>query len=326
MKRRLTALFLAVLLAAAALTGCKSESGIRIGTAGEGGNYSSMGHALSRILAEEPYKIKTEVKTTAGSAANIRLLSKGYLELAFAQTDVIDQMYNGKNGTKPVTGYSAVAALYPEPIQIVVRADSQIASVSDLVGRKVSVGEEDSGTQKNALQVLHAYGLTSDMLTEENMTYTEAVNALQSDTIDAMFCTAGAPAQVITDLSKEVSVRLIPIENEKCVLLTRAYKYYKEAVIPAGTYHGQEQDVKTLAVQSVLLASDKVEQQDVYTIMNALFNEQETINSAVPVDIDIQLESAVESITIPFHPGAAQYYEEGGITVEASGTVLEMTE
>ncbi len=317
--RRKTALIMAFLFVLAALTACGQKGRLRIGTAGEGGNYNSLGKALSQTLQKDPYKINVEVKTTAGSAANIRLLSQDYLELAIAQSDVIDEMYAGTLDTQAMKGYSAIASLYPEPVQIVVRADSGIASVSDLAGKKVSVGEADSGTQKNAAQILQAYGLTSNMLTVQNMTYAEASKALGDGSIDAMFCTAGAPAQVITDLSGTTPVSLVPIEGQQSDLLTGAYGFYAKAVIPAGTYKGQDSDVTTLAVMSVLLASDKTPADKIYTITGALFKEKVALNDAVPVEFDLQEQKAVESVTIPFHPGAAQYYQECGITVQTSG-------
>ena len=318
--RKKTALGAAFLSLLAVLTACGStKSKLRIGTAGEGGNYNSFGQALAKTLVGDSYKVSVEVKTTAGSAANIRLLAQDYLELALAQSDVIDEMYNGTLENAPMQGYSAVAALYPEPVQIVVRADSQIASVSDLAGKTVSVGEEDSGTQKNAAQILQAYGLTSNMLTIQNMTYAEAADALSAGKIDAMFCTIGAPAQVVLDLGVKTPVTLVSIATEKSELLTSAYGFYTDTVIPAGTYSGQQEDVTTLAVQSVLLASDKVPEDTVYTITSALFKEKDVLNSAVPVTYAPVEENAVESITIPFHKGAAKYYAECGITVGSAG-------
>ena len=100
---------------------------------------------------------------------------------------------------------------------------------------------------------------------------------------------------------------------------TNAYGFYSETVIPAGTYKGQQKDVTTLAVQSVLLASDKVPEDTVYTITSALFKEKAALNSAVPVEFDLVEQNAVESITIPFHKGAASYYAECGITVATAG-------
>ena len=312
--RKRTAITVTLLFVLAALTACGQKDRLRIGTAGEGGNYNSLGNALSQTLQKDPYKVNV-----AGSAANIRLLSQDYLELALAQSDVIDEMYAGTLNTQAMKGYSAIAALYPEPVQIVVRADSGITSVSDLAGKKVSVGEADSGTQKNAAQILQAYGLASNMLTVQNMTYAEAAKALGDGSIDAMFCTAGAPAQVITDLSGTTPVNLVSIQEQQSNLLTGAYGFYTEAVIPAGTYNGQDSDVTTLAVMSVLLASDKTPAETVYTITGALFKEKAALNEAVPVEFDLQEQKAVESVTIPFHPGAAQYYQECGITVQTSG-------
>lgn len=316
--RKKTALAMALLFLVAVLSACGQKSRLRIGTAGEGGNYNSLGQALAKTLEGDPYKINVEVKTTAGSAANIRLLAQDYLELALAQSDVIDEMYNGTLENAAMKGYSAIAALYPEPVQIVVRADAQIASVSDLVGKTVSVGEADSGTQKNAAQILQSYGLTSNMLTIRNMTYAEATSALSEGTIDAMFCTAGAPAQVVRDLSEKTPVNLVPVDIVQSVLLTMAYGFYTGVEIPAGTYKGQNENVTTLAVQSVLLVSDKVPEDTVYQITSALFKEKDAINSAVPVSIDLTEESAVESVTIPFHAGAAKYYAEHGITVNSA--------
>ena len=77
------------------LGGCgMKKDDIRLGTAGEGGMYYSFGDELSnKISSEENLKIK--VKETAGSAANLRLLSKKYIELGIAQADLINDAYNG---------------------------------------------------------------------------------------------------------------------------------------------------------------------------------------------------------------------------------------
>ena len=109
--RKRTAITVTLLFVLAALTACGQKDRLRIGTAGEGGNYNSLGNALSQTLQKDPYKVNVEVKTTAGSAANIRLLSQDYLELAIAQSDVIDEMCTGTLDTQAMKGFSAIAAL-----------------------------------------------------------------------------------------------------------------------------------------------------------------------------------------------------------------------
>ena len=68
-------------------------------------------------------------------------------------------------------GFGAVAALYTETRQVVVRADSDIRSIEDLHGRTVSIGAEESGSSRNARQILFAYGLNDKMVSMVNLNY-----------------------------------------------------------------------------------------------------------------------------------------------------------
>ena len=127
MKKKLLAFGMAVLM----LTGCGSSSGtIRFGAAGLGGTYHMFSDAFAEIIESESADCSIEVKTTAGSAANVRLLSDGYVQMAIAQADIINDAYYGVGmfeNDKKYQGYSAVGGLYTEACQIVVRADSDIS-------------------------------------------------------------------------------------------------------------------------------------------------------------------------------------------------------
>ena len=92
MKKKLLAFGMAVLM----LTGCGSSSGtIRFGAAGLGGTYHMFSDAFAEIIESESADCSIEVKTTAGSAANVRLLSDGYVQMAIAQADIINDAYYG---------------------------------------------------------------------------------------------------------------------------------------------------------------------------------------------------------------------------------------
>ena len=91
MKKKLLAFGMAVLM----LTGCGSSSGtIRFGAAGLGGTYHMFSDAFAEIIESESADCSIEVKTTAGSAANVRLLSDGYVQMAIAQADIINAPVN----------------------------------------------------------------------------------------------------------------------------------------------------------------------------------------------------------------------------------------
>jgi TRAP transporter TAXI family solute receptor len=238
--------------------------------------------------------------------------------MAIAQADIINDAYYGVGmfeNDKKYQGYSAVGGLYTEACQIVVRADSDIRSVEDLQGKTVSVGEEESGTEKNAEQILAAYGLSERLVTEVNLDYTDAVEQLKKKEIDAMFCTAGAYTTVIGELAKQCEIRFIDLDEKGIDKLMKSYDFYTECEIPENTYVGQTEAVRTVGVKAVLLASDKLSEKKVKEITEILFENKAELQYILPTDISLDESQATEGITIPFHDGAAVYYEEHGISM-----------
>ena len=154
------------------LNGCSSDTGnIRFGAAGVGGMYYTFANSFTGILSKENENYSYEVKNTAGSTANIRLLSNHYIDLAIAQADLIQDAYEGTGAFDGniCKDYSAIAGLYTEACQIVVRADSSIYSLDDLQGKHISIGASESGTERNAKEILAATGLTSRLVQTEIM-------------------------------------------------------------------------------------------------------------------------------------------------------------
>lgn len=319
MKKKLMILCAVAVMISTCLCGCGANSGkIRFGSAGIGGTYQVFGDTFANLVTSKSKKYKIEVKTTAGSASNLRLLSKDYIQMAVAQMDLINDAYD-RTGIfehdKKYQGYSAIASLYTEACQIVVPADSSIKSVEDLEGKTVSIGEEESGTEQNAIQILSAYGLNKKLVDEVNLDYTNAAKQLKSGDIDAFFCTAGVQTTVINELSKQCKVRFISLDQKGIDRLKKSYKFYTEYTMPANTYVNQTKPVKTVGVKAVLLASDKLSEDTVKDITKLLFQNEQQIQYALPVNISLDEKTAVEGITIPFHEGAAAYYKQHGITV-----------
>ena len=300
------------------LGGCgMKKDDIRLGTAGEGGMYYSFGREFSdKISSEENLKIK--VKETAGSAANLRLLSKNYIELGIAQTDFIDDAYNGTGEFEDnaYKGYSAIAGLYTEACQIVVMNDSDILCIDDLQGKKVSIGEKESGTERNARQILQAYGLNDTLVDVKNYDYKTAVNKLENGEIDALFCTAGVKTEIIDELASRSKIRLLSIDDNQMEKITSTYDFLMEYNIPANTYEGQTKDIQTIGVESVLLASDKLDEDTVYKITKFLFEHSKELQFNSLTDLELTQDSVTQGITIKFHKGAAKYYKKSGIDVE----------
>lgn len=95
-KKWLAAVLAGALLAAALLSGCspvETVKRLRFGVAGEGGIYREFGERFA-ALENETDNGQVELKATAGSAANLRLLAGEYLQLAIAQADLVQDAYD----------------------------------------------------------------------------------------------------------------------------------------------------------------------------------------------------------------------------------------
>lgn len=301
------------------LSACGRQSdNIRFGAADIGGMYYAFASSFSGAVSKDTSDYKFEVKNTAGSAANLRLLSDKYIDLGIAQADLIKDAYEGTGYFKDnvCNGYKAVAALYTEACQIVVKANSDIKTIDDLQGKKVCIGAEESGTEINAKQILEFSGLNSKLVDMVNLDYTDAAKQLAEGKIDAFFCTAGIQTTVISELTKECSIRILNIDDKCLKKLLAAYTCYSKYQIPANTYAGQTESVTTIGVKSVLLASDNLSENAVKQLTKTLFTHTRDLQYATSLELVNDEKTAVEGIDIPFHSGAAAYYKQKGITVE----------
>ena len=316
----IAAVLTGILLAAVLLSGCSSAETVRrlrFGTAGEGGVYREFGERFA-ALENETDNGTVELKTTAGSAANLRLLTGEYLQLAIAQADLAQDAYDQTGifaDEEESRGFGAVAALYTETCQVVVRADSEIRTVEDLQGKTVSIGAEESGSEQNAMQILSAYGLNDKLVSMVNLNYEDAEAQLKAGKIDAVFITAGAPSPVLAELAGECGIRLLNVDGAAAQRLISMYSAYSMVTLPAGTYSGQTEDVQTVGVKAVLLASDELPAKQVQKLTELLFSSREGLEEQLGIPLDAE-QDAVEGVGIPFHAGAAAYYKAAGITVD----------
>ena len=315
--KRICMMFLLFGLLMFVLSGCnRVTKELRFGTGDAGGTYYACGSALAPYL-EETAGRPVIVRMTTGSEANLRLLQSNLLDMAIVQGDTL-QVSAGEFSEEARLGYSAVAAIYTEACQIIVSRSSGIMSVADLAGKRVSVGEEDSGVTHNAEQILMANGLTVDKLEVSRLSFSDAAAAMERGELDAFFCTAGAPTHAVAELAQKTDIRLIAPDRRTIDQLTGLYGYYAECVIPAGTYHGQDEDVMTLGVRAVLVADDALDAAVVSALAAALFEHRSEIQSEISVNEILDPSAAVLSVPIGFHPGAADYYQKQGITVAVS--------
>ena len=313
MKRTLSLLLAVVMMTALVLTSCGGGSQkIFLATGSETGTYYSFGIALGQVMKD---KIGQEfgVQSTGASKANIQLVAGGDVDMAIVQNDVMDYAFNGTNtfaAEGALSGFSAVATLYAEVVQIV--AKPGITSVADLKGKTVSVGDAGSGTEFNAAQIFEAYGMTFDDINKQSLGFTDSADKFKDGQLDAFFVTAGAPTTCITDLATSNDFVILSIGETEMQYLKDNYGYYTEYTLAAGTYDKQTEDATTVAVKATLIAADDLSEDVVYNVTKGIFENIEAIKATHAKGAELSADSGVQGVSIPFHAGAEKYFKEIG--------------
>lgn len=237
------------------LAGCgANRKTIRFGAAGIGGMYDSFANAYVSLANKEDFSYKLETRNTAGSAANVRLLSGKYIELGIAQADLVEEAYHGTGEfrDKAYQGYKAVAALYPEACQIIVRTDSEIETLDDLLGKTISIGAEESGTERNANQILQAQGISGDMVKTVNLDYTEAAAKLATKNMpvnrDNSFGGGAGAGIKITPVAFLVirgeNVRMLPVAEPASTSVDRLIELLPDLLEKGEAYFAEKKAAK----------------------------------------------------------------------------------
>lgn len=300
-----------LLLSLLTLSACDSGlQKVSLGSGNLGGLYYKFATDYANKINGKNGALSVQVKTTAGTRGNMRLMKQGFVDAAIVQSDVLKDAIFG-NGefhkSNIAVNFAALGALYTEAIQIVTTKNSGIENIQDLIGKKVSVGEEESGIIRNAKIILDAYGISFSDITQENLDFSSSARALKDGDIDAFFCTAGFPTPTISELSRQADIRILSIDSTDIKRIERQHSEFIALQIPANTYNNQEQVVNTIGMKAILIANLNIPNETARALTAAIFETENTPD----------YNFATTAVPAKFHPGATSFYESKGLKVSA---------
>lgn len=306
-----------LLVAAVMLASCSknAKKDYILATGGTGGTYYPFGGAIANIWNTKVENMNVTAQATGASAENLRLINKGEAEYAIVQNDVMDYAYNGTDlfAGEKLANIMTIGTLYPEVVQIAVSKDSGIKSIADFKGKRISVGDAGSGVEFNAKQIMEGYGLTFDDIKKSNLSFKESAEGIQNGTLDGCFVTAGVPNAALQELAFTAGLTLVPVDGEAAKKICEKYGYYTQTTIPGGTYKGTDDDTPALAIKATLAVSSKLDEQTVYEMTKALFENLDELATAHAKGKEVSAKAAVTGVSVPFHPGAKKYFKEIGL-------------
>ena len=286
---------------------------INIGTGSTGGTYYPVGAGMAKVWNSAIPGMKANAQSTGGTAQNLALLGKGEAEVIFAD-GLYFFAYEGKGAFdgKPMKELRGLVPLYAEPIHFLVAKGSNIKTIQDLKGKRVSVGAVGSGTEVTVRTLLKVAGLDPDKdIKPENLGLSDTAGAFADKNIDAALTVGALGIAGVVEITTLGTAEFRDIPADVIAKLGKELPYYLPFDIPANTYKGQTKPVKALASWNVLITTEKLGDEDAYKMTKALYEHKQDI-----LNISTRLASMspenLKYIQVPLHKGSLKYYKEIG--------------
>ncbi|MFS8101607.1 TAXI family TRAP transporter solute-binding subunit [Lentzea alba] len=294
-----------LLTAATVLTGCGStleDVKITMATGSEPGVYYRLGNALADVWSGRLGIARPQVVATAGSKDNVTRLVNNQAQVGFSQADAVE-------GVAGASKLRALARMHDDYLQIIVRADLPVTKLSQLSGMRVSIGARESGVEIIAKLLLQAENVTPQTV---NLSLDESALAMREGRIEAFFWSGGLPTAGITQLTRDLGVRMLDLRDELPPFREK-YPVYGSATLPASTYNLQTAPVTTLVVRNFLLVTESMPDDVAEALVRQMFEGQPDLAKAHSAARTIEQRSAIETSPVPLHNGAMRYYRESKV-------------
>ncbi|WP_413112184.1 TAXI family TRAP transporter solute-binding subunit [Thaumasiovibrio sp. DFM-14] len=280
-----------------------------IGTGSQSGTYYPLGGLLAKIWSENIDDFNMRAEVTAASVENVIKVSTNNQLTGIAMGNVVQQAYSGTEPFPHKMNVSVLFALYPNVVQFIVPAKSDIQSVSDLKGKRVSLGAPGSGTRVSALNILATLGINESDVKGQALNYTATTNAIANGQIDAGVIVGSLGVGAITELALTRDIRIIsftPAELEKIIAANPSYAGLD---VEGGAYRNVPAFTAP-AVWNVLVTKADLDEELAYEMTKVAFENIDQIRQAISVTKFTTVENMNKLQGIPLHPGSKKYMDE----------------
>ncbi|AVI61268.1 TAXI family TRAP transporter solute-binding subunit [Halomonas sp. GFAJ-1] len=294
-----------------------SAQQLSIATGGTGGVYYPIGGGFAEMINNHIEGAQATAEVTGASVENMGLIMRGDADLALVLADTAYQAYTGTGDfeSRQIENTRALASVYPNAVQLVTLADSDIHSIADLAGKRVSVGAPGSGTELNARAVLEANGVSYSDFTPQRLNFNETADAIRDGDIDAGFWSVGPPTSSILNLAATRDIRLIGLSDEEIANAQEAEAVFAPYELAADMYDGMDEAVQTIGIPNVLVVNADMDEELAYQLTQLLFENTDELIAVHPAANDTTVEFTMNSTPVPLHPGAIRYFEEVGADI-----------
>ncbi|MFC2164668.1 TAXI family TRAP transporter solute-binding subunit [Acidobacteriota bacterium] len=324
----LSIVIIAALLLAGGFLFAVEKVRLILATATTGGTYYPVGVAISTVTTnnlDASDDISMTAITSAGSGENIQLLKNREADLAIIQSlyGAMAWQGRGRYEGKEQHYIRSLTVLWENVEHFVILTkhvqSGDMFDFGNIRKKNFSIGKRGSGTETSGRVILEALGFNPGKdFKLKYLGYNPSAGALQNGRIVGMNIPAGPPASAITQAYATIGpkgIRILEFTDAHIEKVNSSYDVWKRAVIKAGTYPGQDEDIPTISQANLLVVHQDVATEVVYKITKNLYENLTFLRKVHRSTEEMSLEKALSGLSVPLHPGAVQYYREKGLAI-----------
>lgn len=267
---------------------------------------------LSTRLTEEYRRTMPDLdiqeQRSLSSTDVLRMIQNDTLDFGVALADDAYRAHFGQSGDAASSEVRGISLLQPLPMYLLVRAGSNVRSVSDLKGRVVATGPRNTSSWTLGTLVLKAFKVESVTIKPVN-SREAAAQGLKDGSLDAIVL----PGYVYPDEKTEEVIRdgayLLPIDGPPVEQLRRESPFVRVVMIPRDIYPGQDKIIPTVGIDMLIVCRRSLDDQLAYRLTEQLFTVFPRLARVEATLRFLNLDEA-PATPIPLHPGAARYFRE----------------
>ena len=293
---------------------------IRLGTSETDGTFWSQGTTIATLFGRDHGTAVDVFDAGQASIENARRLDEGLIDLGFMASNWIGGAYRGDAPFAHEIAIRNVAPANSGAMFFVVREDSLLRLVRDMVGKRVAIGPEGSGMVQHIHTIFGVLGISFDDFTPVYHSFEDGGKALEAGEVDAQW-QCPYPNQVMSDIAARMDVRMLGYAPDDLAAVLGQIDFYRPANVPAGFFRGVARATDQLAVVNIISAHKNTDAETVRKFVETILSNLDEMAEMNPLfagladlfePLRTQGSTALEFGGAPLHPGALEAYKNAG--------------
>jgi uncharacterized protein len=294
---------------------------LRIGSGPMGSGWFPITTVMAEVYMDNFSGVNAS-QIEGGSTANLKSLDVGDVEIALNYTsDFADAIKGEGSFDKKIDTVSAVGSLYPVYQTIAtLEKNEDINSIEDIVDKHIFLGPKDGGGPVAFWRMMAEYGIDEKTIEKAGGkisygSYNDGASMMADGNVE-VFLGGGAPAiPSLQEIEMTNQVKVLPIDQDKLESISKKGLGISFDSIPAGTYKGQDEDISTYTMVTMLTAHNDLDEEYVYNLTKVFWENMDSFEAQIPERAKhFTLDTVLDGIDPEtLHPGAKKYYEEQGV-------------